>query len=91
MEEFGCLVLNNEVGKAYYTVEIPSQLNSLDDSTQIKEKVADPNIVQVEVRDIQGRIILQTRNYEDVERLAERNVYHNDNVCKQGKKYKKNM
>lgn len=63
------LVLNNEVGKAYYTVEIPSQLNSLDDSTQIKEKVADPNIVQVEVRDIQGRIILQTRNYEDVERL----------------------
>lgn len=63
------LVLNNEVGKAYYTVEIPSQLNSLDDSTQIKEKVADPNIVQVEVRDIQRRIILQTRNYEDVERL----------------------
>lgn len=63
------LVLNNEVGKAYYTVEIPSQLNSLDDFTQIKEKVADPNIVQVEVRDIQGRIILQTRNYEDVERL----------------------
>lgn len=41
----------------------------LDDSTQIEEKVTNPNIVQVEVRDIQGRFILKTEKYEDVERL----------------------
>ena len=64
------LELKNKVGKAYYTVEIPKQLNVLlDDSTQIEEKVTNPNIVQVEVRDIQGRFILKTEKYEDVERL----------------------
>ena len=62
--------ISNKIGKAYYTVEIPSQLNLMNNSTQIRNPIANSNIVYMEVRDIQGRIILQTKDYEDVNHLS---------------------
>ena len=64
------LRISNKIGKAYYTVEIPSQLNLMNNSTQIRNPIANSNIVYMEVRDIQGRIILQTKDYEDVNHLS---------------------
>ena len=54
------------MGKAYYMVEIPSQLNP----DPIIEVTAESSISQVEVRDMQGRLLLQTENYEAVNRLS---------------------
>lgn len=64
------LRISNKIGKAYYTVEIPSQLNLMNNSTQIRNPIANSNIVYMEVRDIQGRIILRTKDYEDVNHLS---------------------
>lgn len=64
------LTLKNKIGKAYYSIEIPSQMNVLDNSTSLKEETMNSSIEYIEVRDIQGRIILQTENYEDVECLT---------------------
>lgn len=58
--------LKNKVGKAYYMVEIPSQLNP----DPIIEVTAESSILQVEVRDVQGRLLLQTENYEAVNHLS---------------------
>lgn len=60
------LELKNKVGKAYYMVEIPSQMNP----DPIIEVTAESSISRVEVRDIQGRLILQTEDYEDMNRLS---------------------
>ena len=64
------LELSNRAGKTYYTVEIPSQMNLLENSTQIKQEIIASSISHVEVRNIQGMIILQTENYEDIDRLS---------------------
>ena len=64
------LTLKNKIGKAYYSIEIPSQMNVLDNSTSLKEETMNSSIEYIEVRDVQGRIILQTENYEDVECLT---------------------
>lgn len=64
------LELKNKIGKAHYTVEIPSQMNP----DPIIEVTAESSISQVEVRDIEGRLLLQTENYEDVNCLS-RGVY----------------
>ena len=58
--------LKNKVGKACYMVEIPSQLNP----DPIIEVTAESSISQVEVRDMQGRLLLQTENYEAVNHLS---------------------
>ena len=59
------LELNNEMGKSTYMVEIPSQTDPSNPSS-IEEKVISSNIARVEVRNIQGKIVLQTDNYETV-------------------------
>lgn len=64
------LELSNRAGKTYYTVEIPSQMNLLENSTQIKQEIIASSISHVEVRNMQGMIILQTENYEDINRLS---------------------
>lgn len=61
--------LNNKVGKTTYTVEIPSQIGLLDPSSLIEEE-NDSNIDFIEVMDIQGKVILQTKNIEDMNRLS---------------------
>lgn len=60
------LELNNKAGKTYYTVEIPSQMPP----SQISEVTANSSISHIEVRDVQGMIVLRTENYEDINRLA---------------------
>lgn len=60
------LELKNKAGKTSYTVEIPSQMNP----DSIEEVAMDSSISQVEVRDMQGRLLLQTENYEAVNRLS---------------------
>ena len=60
------LELKNKIGKAHYTVEIPSQMNP----DPITEVTAESSISQVEVRDIEGRLLLQTENYEAVNYLS---------------------
>lgn len=60
------LELKNKAGKTSYTVEIPSQMNP----DSIEEVAMDSSISQVEVRDMQGRLLLQTENYEAVNHLS---------------------
>ena len=60
------LELKNKAGKTSYTVEIPSQMNP----DSIEEVAMDSSISQVEVRDMQGRLLLQTDNYEAVNHLS---------------------
>lgn len=62
--------LSNNEGKVYYTVEIPNQMELLNHSTLIQEEVINSEIAQIEVRDIQGRIVLRTDNYESVSCLS---------------------
>lgn len=62
--------LSNNEGKAYYTVEIPNQMELLNHSTLIQEEVINSEIAQIEVRDMQGRIVLRTDNYESVSCLS---------------------
>lgn len=64
------LRISNKVGKTYYTVEIPSQLNMLNSPTQIREEITNLSIAYLEVRDMQGRLILQTKDYEDIDSLS---------------------
>ena len=63
---WGEIELKNKVRKASYMVEIPSQLNP----DPIIEVTAESSISQVEVRDMQGRLLLQTENYEAVNHLS---------------------
>lgn len=60
------LELKNKAGTTSYTVEIPSQMKP----DSIEEVTMESSISQVEVRDIQGRLVLQTENYEDINRLS---------------------
>jgi len=60
------LELKNKAGKAHYTLEIPDQM----DPSSINEVAIESGISKVEVRDVQGRIVLQTENYEDVNHLS---------------------
>ena len=62
--------LSNNEGKVYYTVQIPNQMELLNHSTLIQEEVINSEIAQIEVRDIQGRIVLRTDNYESVSCLS---------------------
>ena len=64
------LELKNKAGKTSYTVEIPSQMKP----DSIEEVTMDSSVSQVEVRDIQGRIVLQTEDYEDINCLV-RGIY----------------
>ena len=54
------------MGTTSYTVEIPNQMKP----DSIEEVTMESSISQVEVRDIQGRLVLQTENYEDINRLS---------------------
>ena len=60
------LELKNNVGTTSYTVEIPNQMKP----DSIEEVTMESSISQVEVRDMQGRLLLQTENYEAVNHLS---------------------
>lgn len=60
------LELKNKAGTTSYTVEIPSQMKP----DSIEEVTMESSISQVEVRDMQGRLVLHTENYEDINRLS---------------------
>ena len=60
------LELKNNVGTTSYTVEIPNQMKP----DSIEEVTMESSISQVEGRDMQGRLVLQTENYENINRLS---------------------
>lgn len=68
------LELNNIIGKSTYTVEIPRQQYMLEYS-RIGEKKINSNINNIEVRDIQGRLVLQTQDFRDIDSLPQQGVY----------------
>lgn len=59
------LTLKNQIGEAYHTVEIPSQTSVGIDANVIMNS----EISNIAVRDLQGRLILQTKDYEKVDNL----------------------
>lgn len=64
------LTLKNQIGEAYYTVEIPSQMSLKGNTTQVNGLMANNSEVSnIVVRDLQGRLILQTEEYENVDYL----------------------
>lgn len=59
------LTLKNQIGEAYHTVEIPSQTSVGIDANVIMNS----EISNIAVSDLQGRLILQTEDYEKVDDL----------------------
>lgn len=59
-------LVNNEE-RAYYTLEIPKQTAS--GNFVLMQDEAELDIARIEVRDMQGRVVLRTDDYESVSRL----------------------
>ena len=64
--------LVNAEGKAYYTLEIPKQTAS--GNFVLMQDETDLDIARIEVRDVQGRVVLRADDYESISRLP-RGIY----------------
>lgn len=68
------LTLKNQIGEAFYTVEIPSQEGLSEKYQPHGYLVPNIGIVHVVVRDMEGRQVLQADNYDEIENLS-RGIY----------------
>lgn len=63
------LTLKNQIGESYYTVEIPSQMSLKSNITQVNDLMMDSEVSSIVVRDLQGRLIFQTKDSKKIDYL----------------------